>query len=573
MTNPANPEPTRSPVRVPPTDAVADFRAPVWLSLGVLLLVVAYLIFRLATLWHSNEDYSYGWFVPGLCLLLFWERWKRRPQRSPVRPASGTFLLLAGFALVLLPGALFLEIIPGWRFAGWIFALAALGLVFILLYFIGGRSWSRYFAFPVIFFLIAVPWPTRVERPLIDKMSRLNAKVSAASANVLGTPAVRRGLLIETAAGLVGVDEACSGIRSLQSSIMIALFLGELFQYSFLRRTALLFSAIALAFSCNVVRTTYLVRTADQHGLAGLNLRHDQAGFLILGITLAGLLVLVWLLRPKSKRHDAKLAAEEAPPAPLRAGPTADDNRMPEGEAAKFIAEPLPPEVEIPHLATGSFIRVALAGLAVWIVLVELGVQFWFRPAEKQAMTLANWSLKLPAQSSEYRELKISDNIRAMLSYDEAREAEWRDATGSAWQIYYLRWLPAENRYRAAMTCGQARGHAPDVCLRATGMILQTNLGTQSISFKGVPLRVGTQRFADRGRIFHVFSCYWEPSEWVPQESPTTLGAARAVLHALQSHDRGRNEKRVIKLGVWEKESDEAAQAAFKDYMQAMISK
>ena len=40
--------------------------------------------------------------------------------------------------------------------------------------------------------------------------------------------------------------------------------------------------------------------------------------------------------------------------------------------------------------------------------------------------------------------------------------------------------------------------------------------------------------------------------------------AVRSVLHALKIRDRGWNEKRVIKLGVWGKESDEAAQAAFK---------
>ena len=267
---------------------------------GFLILLCGYLIYRLGTLWHSNEQYSYGWFVPLLCLMLFRERWQRRPRRDPVRAASGTFLVLGLGALVLLPGALFLEVIPHWRFAGWIFAVAAVATTVIALYFIGGRSYSRHFIFPVIFFLIAVPWPSRVEQPTIETMSKLNAAASSAVANTLGTPAVRHGVLIETGTGLVGVDEACSGIRSFQASVMIGLFLGELFGCGFLRRMLLLFGGVGIAFLCNVVRTTYLVRVADLRGLDAVNLRHDTAGFMIMGVTFVGLLVLAWMMRKRS---------------------------------------------------------------------------------------------------------------------------------------------------------------------------------------------------------------------------------------------------------------------------------
>ena len=549
----------------------------------VLILLWGYVVYRLGTLWHSNTDYAFGWFVPLLCLCLFWERWKRRPASSPSRPASGTFLLLGMFGLSLLPAALFLEVIPNWRFAGWFFAGPVIGITFIILYFLGGHSWSRYFAFPVIFFLIAVPWPTRLERPLIDKMSRLNAAVSAATANVLGSPAVRRGVLIETGPGLVGVDAACSGIRSFQASVMIALFLGELFSYGILRRSVLLFGAVALAFVCNVIRTTYLVRIADLHGLAAVNLHHDQAGFAIMGITLFGLLLLVWLLRPGRSRHDVDLSLVESRLEDieefhnLAPGPRAakeGSTPAPGNVASRIVPEPIPAQTGASNSANPRFIKAALAGLVVWIVLIEMGIHFWFRPAEKQAVTATAWSLKLPVQAAEYRELPLSETLRAQLGYDEGRKAEWRDNNGCVWQLYYIRWLPAESRYRAAVTCGQSRGHAPDNCLQLAGMVLQTNWGTQTISINGIPFRVGTERFLDQGRNFHVFTCSWEPnSQWMPQAAPTTIGAVRSVLHALITRDRGWNEKRVIKAGVWGKESDEAAQAAFREYLPGMISR
>jgi hypothetical protein len=104
-------------------------------------------------------------------------------------------------------------------------------------------------------------------------------------------------------------------------------------------------------------------------------------------------------------------------------------------------------------------------------------------------------------------------------------------------------------------------------------MVLQTNLGIQTVNMNGVNLRVDTECFLDQGRTLDVFSIYWEPTEWVPQTVPGTIMAIRSVLHALHARDRGWSEKRVIKAGVWGKESDEAAQAAFKEYLTGMISK
>jgi len=220
---------------------------------------------------------------------LFWERWKHRPAPELLEASTGPLIVLGVLALTLLPSCLFLEVIPYWRLAGWAFAGAVVGITFCALYLVGGRSWVHHFAFPPIFFLIAVPWPARIEAPLIEKLSYLNAALSTWAANVLGTPAIRRGVVIQTGAGMVGVDEACSGIRSFQAAVMVALFLGELF------------SGATLAFGCNVVRTTYLVRICDLKGKAAVNLAHDPAGFTILGITLTGLLGLAWLLRGKAE--------------------------------------------------------------------------------------------------------------------------------------------------------------------------------------------------------------------------------------------------------------------------------
>ncbi len=133
----------------------------------------------------------------------------------------------------------------------------------------------------MIFFLIAVPWPSRLEEPLVTKLAHLSAAMSTWAANWLGTPAIRKGVVIQTGAGMVGIDEACSRIRSFQAAMMVALFLGELFRYTFFRRLFFLLSGVALAFGCNVVRTTYLVRVCDLKGRSAVNAAYDPAGFTI----------------------------------------------------------------------------------------------------------------------------------------------------------------------------------------------------------------------------------------------------------------------------------------------------
>jgi exosortase len=544
-------------------------------------LLWVYTVYRLGTLWHSNSDYAYGWFVPLLCLGLFWERWQHRPPPQPFAASTGLLITWGVLALTLLPSCLFLEVIPYWRFAGWGFAGAIIGITFCALYLIGGRSWVHHFAFPLLFFLIAVPWPTRIEVPLIEKLSHLNAAVSTWAANLLGTPAIRQGVVIQTGAGMVGIDDACSGIRSFQAAAMVALFLGELFRYAFSRRLFFLLSGATLAFGCNVVRTTYLVRICDLKGKSVLNLAHDPAGFTILGITLAGLLVLAWLFRGKTEilKTEKLKAAESAAEAEVRirwsglgdkvgqASPPAGPAGVPPGENS---ARCWP-------CRAGGGLKGALVGLVLWIVAVEVGVEAWFWPTENRAASKNNWSLQLPSQQPGYREPRISDAVRVMLKYDEGKQAEWRDANGRPWQVYCLRWYPARTRYRAMDATVQAQGHAADLCLQLAGMTLQKNFGRQIWKINGVTLSADVERFSDQGRRLHVLSCYWEPVppalDYQPAISPSTANALRTAWHALRIHDRIRNEKRVIKVGVWGMETDEEAEAAFRKFLEHAISK
>jgi hypothetical protein len=212
--------------------------------------------------------------------------------------------------------------------------------------------------------------------------------------------------------------------------------------------------------------------------------------------------------------------------------------------------------------------------LVLWILAVEAGIEAWFRPTENQAAS-RNWSLQLPTEQPEFREPPIRDGVRVMLNYDEGKQAEWREVNGRPWQVYYLRWFQARSRYRAMDAAAQARGHAPDVCLQLAGMTLQKNFGSQVRQINGLTLLANVERFSDQGRPLHVLTCYWEPHPAALEDRfagpPSTANALRAAWHALQIRDRSRNERCVLKIGVWGMETDEEAEAAFRDLLQRAI--
>jgi hypothetical protein len=111
--------------------------------------------------------------------------------------------------------------------------------------------------------------------------------------------------------------------------------------------------------------------------------------------------------------------------------------------------------------------------------------------------------------------------------------------------------------------------------LQLAGMPLQKDLGSKLRQINGIMLLVNVQRFSDQGRPLHVLSCFWEPNSAAlpdrPSTTPSTGNALRNVLHALLIHDRNRDEKCVLKIGVWGMQTDEEAETALQALLQRAI--
>src|SRR5438874_2606952 len=240
-----------------------------WIVVAALWL---WLFSHLQVEWSLNPQYNYGWAVPFLALLMFWLRWQRRPGPDPPARQNGS---MAGWAarivlLLLFPIRVVEEANPDWRLLSWLLALCVVGFALLSLYRAGGRDWLKHFAFPICFPLAAVPWPVQIENFVVQTMMRAVAAVAVEIASWFGVGAYQIGNVIQLRNGFVGVDEACSGVKTLQAGIMVALVLGELLQLRWRRRGALLALGCGWVFICNVFRATSLVFVAANSGLEAL---------------------------------------------------------------------------------------------------------------------------------------------------------------------------------------------------------------------------------------------------------------------------------------------------------------
>lgn len=440
-------------------------RRPSFVAILLFALIWFELIKQLKAEWWLNPQYNYGLVVPLLALYLFWKRWQSRP--APSEPASrgiATVVILL-CAAAFCPIRFIAEANPDWRLLSWSLAFAAAAISLSILYLAGGSGWARHFAFPVLFFLVSVPWPVRIEQIVIQDLMRMVTAINVTFLQLAGVPALQHGNVIEVGAGFIGIEEACSGVRSLQATLMVSLFLGELYSFRISRRLILIAIGALLAFLCNVVRTAILVWAGTTKGTQSIETWHDPAGLTILMVCLFGLWIASLIM-------------------------------MRRGASAVFAAN-MDQAGWQPHFNFALFGMVAL-----WFLLVEASVQLWYRT--HQNFTSAHWAVNWPESESNYKKVPIAPAAETLLRYNDGGGAAWEGSDGRQWMMYFFRWLPGRTAARFVKV------HRPDICLPASGRTMERDNGIQIIVVNGVNLPIRSYRFDDRGVPLHVFYCYWD---------------------------------------------------------------
>src|SRR5580765_7977589 len=246
--------------------------APGQLSVLCLLpsaLAMLWLVLRARWFWNHNPELQFGWAVLVLWAYLLGETWSHRPAPRFEWTWRGVLLTLFGL------GMLFFAQLYQAAFGVTTEGMSALGVG--AMSFIAGNfkyvfGWDglRRFAFVFAFFCLALPVPETIYYPFVNALQLKVATLNVELLNLFGVPAERMGNAIRLPACVVGIDEACSGIRSLQSAVMATLFIGWLNLKRRGLRLALLGLGIVLAMGGNLLRAFLLSYTAHSKGAAAI---------------------------------------------------------------------------------------------------------------------------------------------------------------------------------------------------------------------------------------------------------------------------------------------------------------
>ena len=501
---------------------------------------------QLSAQWSIYESYHFGWGMPFLCGFLIWKRCRGNVICSlPTRGAPGPWLnptaagwIVAGIALLYAPTRFVHEASPIWRLTSLLLTLEAIGLTLVFIALIKGPTGFRDWLFPLMFFLVAVPWPSSLENFLVRSFTSADASATVGMLGMLGIPSLQHGNAIEVGTGWVGIDEACSGIRSFQATAMIALFLGEFYRLGWSARGWCFLAGVGWAFGLNLLRTTLLVWLEATRGTRAMEQWHDPAGVTIL---LAGFLGL-W----GTTRLLAGTPRAGSPPA-------AEDLNCPRSRN-------VPPPIHLP---------LALAGaLLAWLVLVEAGTEGWYRAHETAPPGEVPWDLRPKSSLPGFARVGIPREVLGQFRADRALEFRCSDASGNQWQVYYFRWFPSRTlAHRLAVQI--AKTHGPEKCLPAMGMNLVSNPGLFTVSAGSLNLVFQHYLFADQGRVVHVFyALYEDPSGTANLANRRTDVAGRIDAARAGSRNYG---QRLLEIAVSGPERPADARAALARELPAWI--
>ena len=410
------------------------------LGFGLAALNLAYCV-QLWPEWRHNPDLSHGFFAPLIFVLLIRESRRLGPLRW-IRPGPGSLTLLGvvlagGFGLFALAGLFAASL--AWTHALVLFLLAgALGCFLLggLLILADDRlrllpfNWINFTA--IFLWILVAPVPDGTYARLTLSLQSLVTNGVMNVLQFLAVPARQHGNVIELARTSVGVEEACSGVRSLISCVFAGFFFAAWQVRRPGRRLFLILVAPALALTMNFLRslTLTLLTNADVD-ITGT--WHDATGFAILGVT-AGLLAgLAILLESKDG---------PTPPAPV----TTADPATPMTWPYRFFW-------------TGSVLTLALAGFFL----------LNSRPSASVAVAAPSLGIMLPAEAPGWQVATPHDlyQFSSILQTTHLLERTYVRTTGNgeavALTVYIAYWPPGQ------ASVSLVASHTPDACWPGAG--------------------------------------------------------------------------------------------------------
>ena len=217
---------------------------------GTFILVFFPVWERLVLTWYSSDQYSHGFFIIPITLYIIWQK-KDVLGKTPIIPSCWGMALVI-FSLLLYLFAHFAEISTVASFS----MVLLLAGVIIYLY---GFLIVKELLFPLAFLLFMIPIPGQIYSSLTIPLQLFVSKVSVWLASTIGIPIYREGNVIHLPDRTMQIVQACSGLRSMISLLMLSTIFGYFTLKSNILRFALFLSGIPAAIFVNIIRVSLMV--------------------------------------------------------------------------------------------------------------------------------------------------------------------------------------------------------------------------------------------------------------------------------------------------------------------------
>jgi len=267
-----------------------DWKQPSVL-LGCLALLIAFVFSFWQTLqwlesqWRVEPDYSHGYLVIPLAATLLWIRRDTFPGVASQVDLRGCYLILLAVLMRLVGRLGFMDFLDGWAIAPLVGGITWLAL---------GLPAARWAAPAIVFLLMLVPMPFRMETMLSWKLQGVATLLSTATLRICGLPAIAEGHVIWVNDTELMIEKACSGLRIFMGMIALAFFWAATVRRSWIDRVLLMIAAIPLAILTNSARisVTAILYQAFPSESARQTI-HDWSGYLMIPTAA----MLLWLFK------------------------------------------------------------------------------------------------------------------------------------------------------------------------------------------------------------------------------------------------------------------------------------
>lgn len=216
---------------------------------GFIFLLLGILYFNilkdLVKDWWIDPNYSHGFLIPLVTGYLVWER-REDLRRLEVKPCNWGILVLLFGILTLFIGTIGAELFT----TRCSLIMVTAGLIIFML----GVGYFKLLFFPLAFLVFMIPLPYLIYDSVAFPLKLFAARVATFFLQLIEVPILREGNLITLPNTTLEVADACSGIRSLMSLIVLGIVYAYFIHRAFWKRVVLVAASVPVAICANASR-------------------------------------------------------------------------------------------------------------------------------------------------------------------------------------------------------------------------------------------------------------------------------------------------------------------------------